>query len=74
MASVYNCIICAKEFDESELKSVVLSTINTARFKICEDCLKSSDPIDDYQQAKDIVNSYLKYSELKKQIKTKETK
>ena len=58
-----NCIVCAKEFDVDELQSVVLSKINISKFKICQACLDISDPANDYLQARDIVNSYLKISE-----------
>lgn len=58
-----NCIVCAKEFDPDELQSVALSKINVTRFKICQACLDMSDPEDDYRQAREIVNSYLKFSE-----------
>ena len=60
-----NSIVCAEEFDCSELQSVALSKINVTRFKICLACLNISDPADDYRQARDIVNSYLKFSEAK---------
>lgn len=60
-----NCIVCAKEFDPDELQNVVLSKINITRFKICEACLKRSDPSDDYRAVRDIVNSYLKFAEAK---------
>jgi hypothetical protein len=55
----FNCVVCAEEFTEDELQSVVLSKINITRFKICEACLNKSDPKDDYNQAKKIVSSYL---------------
>lgn len=58
-----NCIVCAEEFDPSELRNIVLSKINVTKFKICERCLAMSDPADDYNQAKVIVNSYLKNSD-----------
>jgi hypothetical protein len=57
-----NCIVCAGEFNEEELQSVALSKINTTRFKICCDCLEKSDPADDYQEARNIINSYLTFS------------
>ena len=60
-----NCIVCAGEFDCSELQSVALSKINITRFKICQACLDMSDPADDYYQAKDIINSYMKFAEAK---------
>lgn len=60
-----NCIVCAREFDENELQSVALSNINVTKFKICQNCLDISDPSDDYRQAREIVYSYLKYSESK---------
>lgn len=58
-----NCIVCAEEFDAEKLQSVALSKINVTRFKICQGCLNQCDPSDDYRQAREIVNSYLKYSQ-----------
>jgi hypothetical protein len=60
-----NCIVCAQEFDSEELQSVALSKINVTRFKICQGCLDQCDPEDDYRQAREIVNSYLKFTEAK---------
>lgn len=60
-----NCIICAKEFNSDELHSVALSEINVTKFKICQDCFYLSDPDDNYCQAREIVNSYLQYTEAK---------
>jgi len=60
-----NCIVCAEEFDAAKLQSVALSKINVTRFKICQGCLNQSDPSDDYRQAREIVNSYLKISQAK---------
>jgi hypothetical protein len=54
-----NCIICAQEFNESELQSVALSKINITKFKICQACLDKSDPDADYREAREIVYSYL---------------
>lgn len=60
-----NCIVCAKEFDSTEVQGVALSSINSTRFKICEGCLDACDPADDYRQAREIVNSYLNFSQAK---------
>lgn len=60
-----NCIVCAQEFDPDELQNVALSTINVTNFKVCEACLNSSDPAEDYREVRNIVNSYLKFSEAK---------
>lgn len=57
-----NCIVCAGEFNEEDLQSVSLSKINTTRFKICQSCLNQSDPTDDYQEARNVINSYLAFS------------
>lgn len=57
-----NCIVCAKEFDPSELASVALSKINTTVFKVCQGCLDNSDPAEDYRQVREIVDSYLKFA------------
>lgn len=61
----YNCIVCAKECDIEELHNIVLSNINFSKFKICQSCLDSSDPTDDYQQARSIIKTYLIMSEAK---------
>lgn len=58
----YNCIVCADEFDSSELHSEALSKINTTRFKVCAACLAKSNPAEDYKEVKNIVKSYLKTS------------
>ena len=63
--SACNCIVCAQEFDPSELKSVALSKVNITRFKICQGCLDQCDPTDDYRQAREIVMSYLHLSQAK---------
>lgn len=60
-----NCVVCAVEFDPDELHSVALSEINVTSFKVCQACLDSSDPADDYREVRNIVNSYLKFSEAK---------
>lgn len=58
----HNCIVCAAEFDSSELHSEALSKINATRFKVCANCVAASDPANDYKQVRDIVKSYLKTS------------
>lgn len=58
-----NCIICAQEFDSEELQSLALSEINTTNFKICKACFDACDPAEDYQQARQIVGSYLKFAQ-----------
>jgi hypothetical protein len=58
-----NCIVCAKEFDLNELQSVALSKINVTRFKICQSFLEQCDPAEDYRQAREIISSYLWFSE-----------
>lgn len=65
MTQVSNCIVCAEEFDTDELYSIALSRVNVTRFKICQKCLDKSDPTDDYKEAREIVNTYLKLSEAK---------
>lgn len=62
---VCNCIVCAKEFDSSELQGIASSKINVSSFKICQACLEACDPSDDYRIAQDIVSSYLRYAEAK---------
>ena len=58
----HNCIVCADEFDSSELHSEALSRINATRFKVCAKCLEMSNPEEDYKEVRDIVKSYLKTS------------
>jgi len=60
-----NCIVCAKEFETDSLQSVALSAVNMTHFKICQSCLDSSDPAEDYRQVRDIVNSYLQFNHAK---------
>lgn len=60
-----NCIVCAQEFDPSELQNVALSEINVTNFKVCEACLNSSDPSEDYREVRNIVNSYLNFAKAK---------
>lgn len=60
-----NCIVCAQEFDPSELQSVVLSKINMTNYKVCQACFNSADPSEDYNEVRKIVNSYLKLSQAK---------
>jgi hypothetical protein len=64
-----NCIVCAKEFDSNELQGVALSKINVTRFKICQACLDSCDPAEDYRQAREIISSYLWFAEAKELYK-----
>jgi hypothetical protein len=58
-----NCIVCAQEFDPEDLQSVALSKINTTNFKVCQACLDSSDPAEDYREVREVVSSYLKFAE-----------
>ena len=62
---VCNCIICAREFNPDELVCVALSKINVTKFKICKECFENSDPSNDYKQAREVVESYLKFVEAK---------
>jgi hypothetical protein len=64
-----NCIVCAREFNTNELKSVALSEINVTRFKICQECFDMSDPAEDYKQVRNIVNSYLELTNAKNLFK-----
>jgi hypothetical protein len=58
-----NCIVCAEEFDPADLQSIALSKINVTNFKVCQACLDSSDPAEDYRQVREVVDSYLKFAE-----------
>ncbi len=60
-----NCIVCAQEFDPEDLQSVALSKINTTNFKVCQACLDSSDPAEDYREVREVVDSYLKFAEVR---------
>lgn len=60
-----NCVVCADEFSPDDLQSVALSKINVTNFKVCQACLDSSDPAEDYRQVREIVSSYLKVTEAK---------
>lgn len=65
MSYASNCIICAGEFNYDELHSLALSKLNASKFKICQACLDKSDPTEDYAEARNIINSYLKFAEAK---------
>ncbi len=67
--TTYNCIVCAEECNEDEMQSVALSKINSTKFKICQNCLDKCDPADDYRTAREIINSYLNFSEAKSLLK-----
>ena len=64
-----NCIICASEFNPEDTSSVALAKINITNFKVCEACLESSDPTEDYRQVRDIVYDYLKFAQAKSLFK-----
>ncbi len=59
-----NCMVCSEEFHVNDLKSVVLSNKTISKFKICQACLKISDPKNDYLEVKKIVDSYLKFEDI----------
>jgi len=61
--SNYNCIICACEFDENDLIKSYASKINSFKFKICQNCIDKSDPADDYKQAREIIRTYLGWTQ-----------
>jgi len=60
-----NCIICAKEFNSEDLQNVALAKVNITNFKVCQACFESSDPTEDYRQVRDVVYSYLQFSQAK---------
>jgi hypothetical protein len=59
-----NCIICAEEFNLDD-QGIKLSKINITSFKICQVCLDKSNPEDDYNSVKSIIDQYLKFAEVK---------
>lgn len=63
--SSYNCIICASEFDAEEMIKSSASSVNSSRFKICQNCIDKSDPADDYKQAREIINTYFGWTKAK---------
>lgn len=69
MTKVSNCIVCADEFNDEDMQSLALSEINFTKFKICQSCFDKSDPSEDYLQAREIVNTYLKFAEAKTLLK-----
>lgn len=60
-----NCIVCAGEFNPEELSNQILSKINVSSFKVCQACLESSDPEEDYRQVREIISNYNNLSEAK---------
>ena len=64
-----NCFVCSKEFDWNDLQSVALSKINVTRFKICQNCLDSCDPTEDYKEVRNIISSWLWFNEAKGMLK-----
>lgn len=60
-----NCIICAEEFNPDEVTNTALSKINITNFKICEACLNASDPADDYDQVKRVLDIIVLFSKNK---------
>lgn len=54
-----NCSICAEEYTDDELHTVALSAINVTRFKICSNCLSSTDPECDYKAVRDMVSGFV---------------
>ena len=60
-----NCFVCGQEYSEEELHSVALSSINVTRYKICNSCIDLSSPANDYEEVRGIVDSYLKFSNIK---------
>ena len=65
--SNYNCIVCAYEFKSDEMHNIKLSSNNVTKFKICGNCLNLSDPQNDYQEVKSIIDAF-KLSESKECI------
>lgn len=55
-----NCNVCGNEFLIKELNSLKALSTN---FKICHNCLRMSNPANDYMQVKNIIYGYLKVSQ-----------
>lgn len=70
----YNCFICASEFAFDELHSIALVDSNIAKYKICESCLNLSNPDNDYEEVKNIVDSYLNFNQNKSEKISKVSK
>jgi hypothetical protein len=64
-----NCIVCAQEFAINELKSLASSIVNNPHFKICESCLDLSDPKNDFEEAKKIVEAFSDFNYTKSLFK-----
>lgn len=57
MSEACNCIVCAKEFNTSDVLSKVASKINKTRFKICDACINNCDPSENYLTVQNIIKS-----------------
>jgi hypothetical protein len=64
-----NCIVCAHEYNTEDLSCVISSNQYDGNCKICKSCLSKCDPVDDYKQAKDIINCYIKIAYAKSLFK-----
>lgn len=60
-----NCFVCGNEYVEEELHAVAISSINVTRYKICNSCVGLSNPDNDYEEVRHIVDTYLKFSDSK---------
>lgn len=60
-----NCFVCGNEYTEDELHAVAISSINVTRYKICNSCVGISNPDNDYEEVRHIVDTYLKFSDSK---------
>ena len=59
------CFVCGNEYAEEELHAVAISSINLTRYKICNSCVGLSNPDNDYEVVRHIVDTYLKFSDSK---------
>lgn len=53
-----NCDFCGNEFDILELRPVAISRLQVTKFHICEKCINSCDPKNDYEEIKKIIEAY----------------
>jgi hypothetical protein len=58
-----NCIICGNEYDNSELKFIVIANKHTTKFRVCFKCNKMENLQDDFSNVKKIITNYLHFAD-----------